>query len=294
MEENNEEVVVNDVPETSEKSENAEETLDEVVVNASQDETSQDTVVETNPEEDMEKRIEEEVNKRFEEKISARIARDRASQERKYNKELAKYKQLENIINAGLGVNNIDDAISRTSNFYKEQGIDIPEFQDTFSERDQKVLARADAQEIIDLGKEEMESEANRLSNIPLDKMTVRERTMFDTICAELSNLKNIDELKTKGYDTEILKTKEFQDFRNQFNFKTPISTIYEMYNKFYGKEVKQPSSPGSAKTSTTDNVIKEYYTPEEARKFTEEDFDRNPKLYEAVEKSMLQWNKSN
>jgi hypothetical protein len=288
MEENNEEVVVNDVPETSE-SENAEETLDEVVVNASQDETSQ-----VNTDDDINEKIEARANELMEEKIKDRIARDRASQERKYNKKIAKYKQLENIINAGLGVNNIDDAISRTSNFYKEQGIDIPEFQDTFSERDQKVLARADAQEIIDLGKDEMESEANRLSNIPLDKMTVRERTMFDTICAELTNLKNIDELKTKGYDTEILKTKEFQDFRNQFNFKTPISTIYEMYNKFYGKEVKQPSSPGSAKTSTTDNVIKEYYTPEEARKFTEEDFDRNPKLYEAVEKSMLQWNKSN
>ena len=55
------EVLENDVPETSE------ENLDEVVVNASQDETSQDTV--PNTEEDIEKRIEEEVNKRFEAKV---------------------------------------------------------------------------------------------------------------------------------------------------------------------------------------------------------------------------------
>lgn len=286
MEDNNEEVVVNDVPETSEN-------LEEVVVNASQDETNQDVVVDTgtNAEDDIEKKIEARANELMEEKIKDRIARDRASQERKFNKELAKYKQLENVINAGLGVNNIDDAISKTSSYYREQGIEIPELKDSFSERDQRVLAKADAQEIIELGKEEMELEANRLSNIPLDKMTIRERTMFDTLCAELTNLKDIDELKAKGYKTDILQTKEFNDFRNQFNFKTPISTIYEMYNKINGQKVEQPASPGSAKTSTTNNEIKDYYSSEDFDKLTKEDLD-NPKVMEIVNRSRLQWYK--
>lgn len=46
----------------------------------------------------------------------------------------------------------------------------------------------------------------------------------------------------------------------------------------------------GSARASVAGSEIKEFYTPEEARKFTEEDLIRNPKLEEAIERSMLQW----
>ena len=53
-----------------------------------------------------------------------------------------------------------------------------------------------------------------------------------------------------------------------------------------------QPKSPGSAKTNNSNNEIKEYYTPEEARKFSESDLD-NPKLMKALEKSMQLWSKS-
>lgn len=287
---NNEEVVLNDVPETSE------ENLEEVNISTSEDEEQvQDTVeeTETNSEEDINRMVEERANKMFEEKVKDRLARDRASQERKYNKELAKYKYLESVINAGLGVDNLDDAISKTSDFYKEQGINIPEFKDSYSERDEKILAKADAQDIIELGRDEMKAEANRLSNIPLDKMTVRERTIFDTLCEELTNLKDIDELKAKGYKTDILETKEFNEFRNQFNYKTPISKIYEMYNKINGQVVEQPASPGSAKTNTTNNEIKDYYSPDDFDKLTMKDLD-NPKIMEIVNKSRLQWfNKS-
>ena len=286
---NNEEVVLNDVPETSE------ENLEPVVTDTSEGEEQVQEVVEetkTNSEDDIEKQIEERANKMFEEKVKDRLARDRASQERKYNKELAKYKYLESVINAGLGVDNLDDAISKTSDFYKEQGINIPEFKDSYSERDEKILAKADAQDIIELGRDEMKAEANRLSNIPLDKMTVRERTIFDTLCEELTNLKDIDELKAKGYKTDILETKEFNEFRNQFNYKTPISKIYEMYNKINGQVVEQPASPGSAKTNTTNNEIKDFYTPDEVSQFNYEDLD-NPKLMKAIEKSMQIWGKS-
>jgi len=282
-EEQNNEVLENDVPETSE------ENLDEVVVNASQDETNQ----EINTEDDINERIEARANELMEEKIKDRIARDRATQERKFNKELAKYKHLENVINTGLGVNSLDEAISRTSEFYKEQGINIPEYKEGFSERDEQILAKADAQEIIALGRSEMEEEANRIASIPAEQRSIREKTIFDTLCKELINLKDIDELKSKGYKTDILETKEFIKFRDQFNVNTPILTIYEMYNKMNGQTVTQPASPGSAKTNISTNEIKDYYTPEEARQFTEEDFEKNPKLMEAIEKSMQQWGKN-
>ena len=286
----NELVVENDVPETSE------ENLEEVQVNASQDdEQVQENVEMTedpNQEIDIEKQIEEKANALFEQKVEERLIRDRVQRERRQNKELAKYKQLENVIKAGLGVDNLDEAINRTSEFYKEQGIDIPEFNDIYSERDEKILAKADAQEIIELGKEEMEAEANRIASIPEAKRSLREKTIFNTLCKELISLRDMEELKSKGYKTDILQTKEFSDFRNQFNVNTPISTIYEMYNKVSGKTVEQPRSPGSAKSTTTVKQIKDYYSPEDFDKLTDEELN-DPKIMKIVDKSRLQWFKN-
>lgn len=285
---NNEEVVLNDVPETSE------ENLEEVNIGTSEDEEQvQGTVekTETNSEDDINKLVEERANKMFEEKVKDRLARDRASQERKFNKELAKYKHLESVINAGLGVDNLDDAISKTSSFYKEQGINIPEFKDSYSERDEKILAKADAKEIIDLGRDEMEAEANRIASIPETQRTIREKVVFDTICEELTNIKATEELKSKGYDVSILDNKDFQDFRNQFTVSTPISKIYDMYNKVNGTVAERPKSPGSAKSTTQVKQIKDYYSPEDFDKLTVEDLN-NPEVMKVVDKSRLQWYK--
>lgn len=285
---NNEEVVLNDVPETSE------ENLEEVNIGTSEDEEQvQGTVekTETNSEDDINKLIEERANKMFEEKVKDRLARDRASQERKFNKELAKYKHLESVINAGLGVDNLDDAISKTSSFYQEQGITIPEFKDSYSERDEKILAKADAKEIIDLGRDEMEAEANRIASIPETQRTIREKVVFDTICEELTNIKATEELKSKGYDVSILDNKDFQDFRNQFTVSTPISKIYDMYNKVNGTVAERPKSPGSAKSTTQVKQIKDYYSPEDFDKLTVEDLN-NPEVMKVVDKSRLQWYK--
>ena len=45
-------------------------------------------------------------------------------------------------------------------------------------------------------------------------------------------------------------------------------------------------------KTDTTKKEIKDFYTYEEASKFTRKDFDKNPALFKAVERSMTMWNK--
>ena len=238
------ELVVDDVPETSE------ENLEEVQVNASQDdEQSQENVEETEqPSEDIQKLVEERANKLFEEKVEERLIRDRINRERKQSQELAKYRQLENIIKAGVGVDNIDDAISKTSSFYKEQGINIPEYKEMHSEREEKILAKADAELIIDLGMQEMEAEANRIANIPQDKRSIREQTMFNTLCERIVEQKQVNELKEKGIKTEILEDKSFKEFKNKFAFNTPISDIYEMYSKLNAKPVEKPASAGSAK----------------------------------------------
>ena len=47
----------------------------------------------------------------------------------------------------------------------------------------------------------------------------------------------------------------------------------------------------GSMKNNTLkDSGVKDFYTRDEALKFTKKDFDKNPALYKAVEQSMLKW----
>lgn len=289
MNEDNE-LVVEDVPETSEQENEIETNSAEEV-----EEVQQVTEEVTTPnEEDIEKQIEERANKLFEEKIEARLARDRVKREREEAKTKAKYEELETMMKSALGANNLDEVLSKSREFYKEQGIEVPQtiIKTSLNERDEKVLAKADAQEIISLGKSEMEQEANRIAKIPEEQRSLRDKTIFNDICQELVRMNDVESLKTKGYDTKILEDKDFSSFRNQFNLNTPVDKIYEMYQQVNGIKPQQPKSPGSAKTNTTNNEIKDYYTPEEVRQFTEEDLD-NPKLMEAIDRSMLKWGKS-
>lgn len=271
------EIITSDVPETSE------EELEEVDID-----TSEDIETEQTQERDIEAEIEERANKLFEEKVEERLIRDRRARESKNKEELRKYKYLEDIVKAGTGTNNLDEAIKETADFYKGNGLEIPDYSSN-SEEDERVLGQARANKFIDLGYEEMEEEANRLADIPRERRTIREEEELYVLGTELTRRNNIKELKAKGYDTDVLDTKEFKEFSKQFNDKADIAKVYEMYQKVNGLTPKQPSSPGSVKTATTQEV-KEYYTPEEAKKFTEEDYDKNPALYEAVQKSMLQW----
>ena len=94
------------------------------------------------------------------------------------------------------------------------------------------------------------------------------------------------------GYDTKILDSQDFVKFKSKFSSTEPITDIIDMYNKINGTEKKEaPQSPGSAKSSMSNNLVKEFYTPDEVRQLTEEDLD-NPKIMEAVEKSMARWKK--
>ena len=285
MEEENELIVNDDVPETSEE---------EIETNTSEEVESTTEEVVKPSEEDIEKLVEERASKIVEETIKDRLARDRDVRERKAAPMMAKYRQLENIMKTALGAESLDDVLTKSRNFYKEQGIDIPEenAMSNLTDRQIMVLAKDDAERIIAAGDEEMEEEANRIAAIPPEKRTVVENTIFNEVCKELSNRKDIKSMKEKGYDTKILEDKDFQEFRWQFAVNKPASEIYEMYQVIKGTKPVQPNSPGSAKTNNSDNEIKDFYTPEEARKFTEEDLD-NPKLMAALDRSMLQWGKN-
>lgn len=283
------ELLLDDVPETSEESEKDEQ------VEADASEVSEvvydDTQEVDDNHEDIEKQIEERANKIAEEKIEARLIRDRVKRERETDARFAKYQELENILKVGLGTKDLDETISRTSEFYKGQGVNIPVQNESVSlnERDAIILAKADAQDIIRCGEKEMEYEANRIASIPRENRSVRENVMFNELCKELTSRKNIEELKNKGYDVKVLDNEDFKEFSSHIVNKS-IAEVYDMYTSIHKVNKKQPKSPGSAKTTLANNDVKEFYTPDEARKFTEEDLIKNPKLEEAIERSMLKW----
>lgn len=282
-------IAKDDVPETSEEELIETDTSEEV-----EDVQNTTETVERPSEDDIEKIIEERANQIAEEKIEARLIRDRVKRERESSQTMTKYEELTNMMKSALGAKDIDDVITKSREFYKEQGMPIPEIinKPSLNERDEIVLAKADANDIIKLGEDEMKMEANRISNIPRENWTIRDKTIFEEVCKELTLIKDTRDLKSKGYDTKILDDKDFLSFKEQFNFTTPVSQIYEMYNKMHGSKKVQPKSPGSAKTTQTNNEIKDYYTPEEARVFNEEDLN-NPKLMKALELSMQKWGKN-
>ena len=161
----------------------------------------------------------------------------------------------------------------------------------SYTESDIKVLAKADAEEIIQSGFEEVVEEVDRLAGLGVDKMTPREKILFKTLADYRQNTEHSRELSKIGVTEDVYSSKEFKDFASKFNSRTPIRDIYDIYAKTQTKKEIKPM--GSMKTnSSTDNGIKDFYTPEEARRFTKKDYDSNPALFAAVEKSMLKWRK--
>lgn len=235
------ELIVNDsVPETLQENEQIETDASKEV------EDVQETTNEVEqPQRDIEREIEERANKIAEEKIEARLIRDRVKRERETNEKFSKYQELEGILKVGLGAKDLDDLIVKSSDFYKEQGINIPviERKQSLNDRDAVVLAKADAQDIMKCGEKEMEYEANRIANIPKEKRTIRENTIFNELARELT----IRQLKNKGYDTNVLNDEKFKEFSSHIVNK-PITEVYDMYTKLNSKPVEKPASAGSAK----------------------------------------------
>ena len=96
-------------------------------------------------------------------------------------------------------------------------------------------------------------------------------------------------ELSKIGVTEDVYNSREFQDFAGKFNANTPIRDIYDIYNKTQPK--KEIKTMGSMKNHNSgDKGVKDFYTVDEARKFTKKDFDENPALFAAVEKSMQRW----
>ena len=214
-------------------------------------------------------------------------ARARAKIEKDYQR---KYGSLEEVLKAGTGKESVEEMTDTFAEFYRKKGIQIPE-KPTYSARELDVLARAEAQEIIDAGFDDVVEEVDRLTAVGAANMTAKEKAMFKVLAEHRQSAERGRELNKIGVTEDVYNSQEFKDFAGMFNPNTPIQKIYETYAKTQPK--KEIKTMGSMKNNNSgDNGVKEFYTRDEALKFTKKDFDENPALFAAVQKSMLKWSK--
>lgn len=221
--------------------------------------------------------------------IQKRLARQERSLRKDFEKEMAAYKEAESVLNAGLGTSNITEATNNLRDFYTNKGVEIPKYQPTHNEYDMKAGAEKEANSIIELGFEDVEAEVDRLSEIGVDNLTDRERLIF----IQLGNYRKVEldkqELAKIGVKEEALQEKEFIEFAKDLNPNMSIKDKYEKYLKYRPKPMVE--TMGSMKNATSkDSGVKDFYTRDEALKFSKKDLDNNPALYKAIENSMSKW----
>ena len=229
--------------------------------------------------------VDEMVREKLDEILPKKIARTKAKLEKDYRR---RYGGLESVLKAGTGKESVEEMTDAFQRFYRSQGIPIPE-NPGYSEKDIEVLAKADAEEIIRSGFDEVVEEVDRLAKMGASNMTPREKAVFTVLAEHRRNEEQKKELSRLGVTEDVFGSREFQEFASKFSSKTPIGDIYDIYSKTQPK--KEIRTMGSMKNSTSDDgTVKDFYTRDEALRFTKKDLDKNPALFKALERSMLKW----
>ena len=210
------------------------------------------------------------------EMIAKKLARKEAKIRKEYDK---KYGRLENVLKAGTGEEDLETMTNTFADFYTKKGIQIPSTPQ-YSNREMEILAEAEANDIISSGYEDIVEEVDRLAEIGVENMTAQEKMLFSRLATERTRIESEKELASIGV-TKL--DDDFKEFANKLNPNLSLKEKYEMYAQL--KPKKKTETIGSMKTGQA-NKVKEFYTPEEIERLTDEDLD-NPQVWEAVRKSM-------
>ena len=228
---------------------------------------------------------EAEFHAKLDEVLGKKLARREAKIRKEYERQ---YGDLLNVLEAGTGKKNVGEITDTFGKYYESKGIKI-EKKPEYSGRDLEILAKADADDIIRLGYDEVVDEIERLSGLGVANMTAREKATFKVLAEHRQEAERNKELEKIGVPKDVYNSAEFKDFQKMFTNETPMSKIYETYAKTQPK--KEIQTMGSMKNNTVDDrAVKDFYSYEEAVRFTKKDFDKNPELMKAVEASMRQW----
>ena len=219
--------------------------------------------------------------------VGKRLARKEAKIRKEYDR---KYGNLESVLKTGTGEEDVEKIAETFREFYAKKGIKFPD-KPAYNTHEIEVLAKAEADEIIRAGYDDVVEEVDRLADIGVQNMTEREKALFRVLAEHRQTTDRTKELTKIGVTEEVYNSQEFKDFSSKFAAGVPVKDIYDIYAKTLPKKDIKPM--GSMKNSNSaDNGVKDFYTPDEARKFTKKDFDNNPALFKAVENSMLKWRK--
>jgi hypothetical protein len=213
-------------------------------------------------------------NPDYQEEFNGMIKDRLSKKDRQYKRDLAKYQDIENVLRNTIGGDDLEGIRVNLRNAYSSQGIDLPEeYNVGLSEEDYEVLARNDAELIIKDGFEAMEEEANRLAAMDYKNLNPREKMVFKTLVEKISQEKDMKELLSIGAKIDVLNSKEFKEFKEQFKSDVPITTIYTM---FKGNKPKQViDNPGSMRNDKVKSM-KTTFTDEDIAKMTDEELEAN------------------
>ncbi len=228
---------------------------------------------------------EAEFNAKLDEVLGKKIARKEAKIRKEYER---KYGDLENVLKAGTGKESVEEMTDTFTKFYEGKGIKIQK-PSAYSQKDIEILAEAEAKEVISGGFDEVVEEVDRLTQLGVTNMTEKEKAVFRTLATYRQNTERSRKLAEIGVTEDVYNSDDFKEFAGKFKPDTPIKDVYDIYAKQQPK--KQIQTMGSMKnTISDDSTVKDFYTRDEALKFTKADFDKNPALYKAVEASMMKW----
>lgn len=217
--------------------------------------------------------------------VGERVARKEAKIRKEYDR---KYGELTDVLKAGTGKDSVEEVTDIFKRHYISKGIKLPQ-KPNYTDKDVEVLANADAAEFINGGYEDVVEETERLAAIGVENMSAREKAAFKVLAEYRQSAERGQELAKLGVAESVYTSDDFKAFAGKFAASTPITDIYDIYSKTQPK--KEHKIMGSMKSNSSgDSGVKEFYTVEEARKFTKADFDKNPALFAAVERSMQKW----
>ena len=211
-------------------------------------------------------------------------ARTRAKVEKEFQR---KYGDLIDVLKAGTGKESVEEITDTFKQFYAKKGIQVK--KPTYTDKDLAVLAQHDADEIIRGGFEDVVEEADRLNAIGAENMTARDKAVFVALTNYIKDTETSRELSGIGVTEDVYNSKEFQEFAGKFSATTPIRDVYDIFQKTQPK--KEVRTMGSMRSNVVeDNGVKDFYTREEAARFTLQDFNNNPELYKKVVESSYKW----
>lgn len=235
----------------------------------------------TYSQEEFEAELNTRLNQKLDEILPKKIGRNEAKIRKEYEKKQRELEDLVDVLRAGTGKESVPEIKSTFKDFYEKKGIHIQE-KPKYSDRDIEVLAKAEAQDIISYGFDEVVEEVERLAQIGVANMDKREKTLFKALAEYRQTVERTNELSKLGVTEDVYNSNEFKTFASKFNPNVSVSEIYDMYKQ---KQPKKDIKPmGSMKQSQSEQ--RDYYTPDEIERLTMDDLD-DPVVWEKVRRSM-------